>query len=1692
MDESIHFDLGSTEVKPEDEPELGLMKHPPAELAMPEETQTNQRHRDLIVDGKRPASRKHQDISHILVSIFNDIYTEDILGTNTVSNHGGSSFHDEYFQEREQAHLEYERCINETDMLEKLIIQARDRAGATEKHAYEKMREEMKVGSYDNFIIPSVTSAFPWCIDQDLLQKNNLISPSDYIPLEELKKHTPDSVSCDPSTSTIAKTVVDTNEMERRRGTKTLREKSSQIKPKPKWKDEPSVKDQAEGLEELQRLKDRQSFLCNPRFRPANAQRGGTSLVRPRTQFSADREKKGIKEKSHPEDPVPVFCAEPSVVVFKDYNVGHVYETTLVLKNVTSSSRHVRVLPPTTPSFTIGLGQFPGEGGVVAPGMSCVYTVRFTPDSLGDYKDFLVVESQAERLLVVPIEAWRPPPVLTLPRLLDCGYCLVGGVKFVEFPCQNIGLSTGTFCIIPKSQWPSSNLRSLVRSHFSEQPPFAISPSLFKLKPAESTTVEVVFIPTNTEKSHQDFTIVCDNCQVKDISIEGTGQLVALELLSVSGENQPPVVGETRDLTADHFVRFSPCNPHSVQQKTLVIRNNVHLELPFSWQIMKPNLHPLHPSDILQSSNIQFHLASDDVFHVSPSEGLLGPCQDQEFILTFCPKELREYHSVCHLVLMDIPPQPPELNENSPLQTVETSSKLTSVITMEIEVKGSAELYQIQLEPYAIVIPGETYMGSAICRNFKMWNHSKTFILFEWERMNSCHLMEVVPSTGRIEENECFDFDLIVTGGKPERFVTNLVCHIQHHPEPVTLPVEVSFKGPVIHVNVPSVDFGLVRLSEESRTTILLTNPTQLEASWTLGERLVHQQDLKDTQISVEPCSGVLHLLTSCSVDVVFRPRYHQQFQTILELNVKNGTGCQLSVHAVVQSPQVCLLSCKVNFSDLFMGIPTKRSVTLFNQTLLPSHFSWMAQLKGRQASLCTVSFDPSSGTLGPNASAEITLTLTSHTDLELNEVAALCEVQGMKHPVVLSIFASKSKTLSVSFSLPADSSSKDDQIPSTMELDFGKDVLLKSAVTKQLQITNQTPIAAPFTIEVEYFTCSASQSQINDRREKRFTYVSKTLHSVQAKKVEDKAQQEFISDLLAHGKGAAFLVQPPTGTLGPFQTQIVDVTAYNDLWGEYRDHLICKVGDLEATFIPMQMTVKGCPLFFQMKGPRHENHHEGPIIQFGTHLSGGDTVSRALCINNPGATDIRLDWETYNIDQDDRKLPDDDVDAFPLEDADDTVVQEGNPSNGSDVWKRSSNSSSERTSTSSQSKADAEEEEPIIEDDKEEEDGSHSSAKEDNLPSVPVRPHKGTLSDYPYCITPQQIVIPAKSSRVIHASFTPLTLSGSSAESRCVGLALGFMSLDSKMDACVPGKVKRPQGLDLEPIKMDLQAVVRNAMLLVHMEEDDGVLEFRATAGDLLTTKPDKELIVREFDTTQSFQLKNTLETSVQFRLRTQPPFSVVKWRLGTRIRTSSSKVPLPVDKHPVVLKAHHSMQVKVAFSCSLALLDLTDKTEEEMPPGVTLMHCANGQKRLKFQQNLQICYSNNNQQTVPLRAYLDLSTLSLSDESIDFGFCYVGQTQTREVKLCNQGARTYWKSHTEPDEKASTVFSVTPDLGELRPTELHTASCKQYLQISFTPSEDITFRAVVVIHSPTVKTPLTLQLQGTGSLDEKYRTEL
>ena len=37
----------------------------------------------------------------------------------------------------------------------------------------------------------------------------------------------------------------------------------------------------------------------------------------------------------------------------------------------------------------------------------------------------------------------------------------------------------------------------------------------------------------------------------------------------------------------------------------------------------------------------------------------------------------------------------------------------------------------------------------------------------------------------------------------------------------------------------------------------------------------------------------------------------------------------------------------------------------------------------------------------------------------------------------------------------------------------------------------------------------------------------------------------------------------PASGELLPFGYQVIEITGYSDMWGEYRDLLVCKVSDV-------------------------------------------------------------------------------------------------------------------------------------------------------------------------------------------------------------------------------------------------------------------------------------------------------------------------------------------------------------------------------------------------------------------------------------------------------------------------------------------------------------------------------------------------
>lgn len=48
------------------------------------------------------------------------------------------------------------------------------------------------------------------------------------------------------------------------------------------------------------------------------------------------------------------------------------------------------------------------------------------------------------------------------------------------------------------------------------------------------------------------------------------------------------------------------------------------------------------------------------------------------------------------------------------------SYAVDDVVVLEVEVKGSVEPFQVLLEPYTLVIPGENYIGVNVKKDFKV------------------------------------------------------------------------------------------------------------------------------------------------------------------------------------------------------------------------------------------------------------------------------------------------------------------------------------------------------------------------------------------------------------------------------------------------------------------------------------------------------------------------------------------------------------------------------------------------------------------------------------------------------------------------------------------------------------------------------------------------------------------------------------------------------------------------------------------------------------------------------------------------------------------------------------------------------------------------------------------------------------
>ena len=113
--------------------------------------------------------------------------------------------------------------------------------------------------------------------------------------------------------------------------------------------------------------------------------------------------------------------------------------------------RRLRLLPPASQLFHVSQCAFPSGSGLVAPGMAAAVMLRFTPDTMADAADTLIIDGDMSRL-EVPLRAVRPPPRLSLPQQLHLGAVYKCNTMSVTHTLDCTG-GSGQFSIVPADVW---------------------------------------------------------------------------------------------------------------------------------------------------------------------------------------------------------------------------------------------------------------------------------------------------------------------------------------------------------------------------------------------------------------------------------------------------------------------------------------------------------------------------------------------------------------------------------------------------------------------------------------------------------------------------------------------------------------------------------------------------------------------------------------------------------------------------------------------------------------------------------------------------------------------------------------------------------------------------------------------------------------------------------------------------------------------------------------------------------------------------------------------------------------------------------------------------------------------------------------------------------------------------------------
>nr|VZI29933.1 unnamed protein product [Spirometra erinaceieuropaei] len=713
------------------------------------------------------------------------------------------------------------------------------------------------------------------------------------------------------------------------------------------------------------------------------------------------------------------FAIEPKDFIFDSFEAGGTFEKKLTLRNVSKLTRALRIIPPKSEFFEIGEGHYPEAGdNTVAPGLSCSITIFFKPTLMRTYSDELEVQYESQLTpLIVTLRGHRKHEQINFPREWDLGTCLVGASKKQTKIIRNFGKwSKYLPKIVIKPVNSSSDLSLEI---------FRLTPASFELPVKGSVTMSLEFTPNTAGPFETTFEVHVDGeMLLTTITCRGEGERLALSISEENGEPDKELCLFRNSTTVEGNIvavcRLPPQCPEFRSKRRFSISSNNTIDLELQW-VSGARTDQCVDEEKERKLSDSNRTTSNTTLEFLLERTLLLAKTSVTGELIF------ESTEVGNALLMGV--LTVRCVSTTPSVTFEQQKPLQAIY---LEVSAETQPIDIRLEPESIIMPEPTFTFTSIQQSVRLINRSETCpIAFRWDTKKALAMVDPVPATEvdtgaeLLNMSEGTPVEVCVReeeGTIPAagEFVVNLTfsshavgyarcllpCQLNGNPDQrVWLRLEAEFRSAPIQIDVPDIQFGIIRLFHSSTQKIQLSNPhSVVPLAWTAQFEPMPALAEGSGAFSLDLKEGHIGPGETMIVQVTFNPQKVQTFDALIKFSVSGASSKLLRVTGEARVPVLALDTTHVTLAPIYLGIPTEVIVKLTNKSVLPVSFQWTST-EGADASWVEVIATPSDCRCLPAfETVSIRIQCISRLQRRITDLRLLCKVDGQQDPLRLDI----------------------------------------------------------------------------------------------------------------------------------------------------------------------------------------------------------------------------------------------------------------------------------------------------------------------------------------------------------------------------------------------------------------------------------------------------------------------------------------------------------------------------------------------------------------------------------------------------------------------------------------------------------------------------------------------------------------